>query len=157
MWIGASMRVWLAFGAGWLNARRAGDQPARPSHNRLFGRLVQGGPDGAAAHAYAGLGNLEIVTHPGRIELPLASSTDGCLATRAGIGLSDWSQPQPGRRQVPEPSGVVAAVHVLNPDYVVLARVGADLHLDQLQRDLARVHQTVHAADRQVDRLVLVH
>ena len=46
-------------------------------------------------------------------------------------------------------------VDVVGADDVVLAEIGADLHLDQLEGDLARVLQAVLAAQRQVGALVL--
>ena len=46
-------------------------------------------------------------------------------------------------------------VPVLQAHDVVLAQVAAHLHLDQLQRNAARVLQRVHCAYWQVDRLVL--
>ena len=47
-----------------------------------------------------------------------------------------------------------AAEFVLDADDVVFAQIGAGLHLDQLEQDLAGVGEAVHAAERQVDRLV---
>ena len=48
-------------------------------------------------------------------------------------------------------------VDVVDADDVVLAEIAAGLHLDQFQRDLAPVGEPVNRADRDVDRLVLVH
>src|SRR5690606_32292638 len=42
-------------------------------------------------------------------------------------------------------------------DDVVLARVAAHLNLDQFKRDPARIGESVHGPDRDVDRLVLMH
>ncbi len=44
-----------------------------------------------------------------------------------------------------------APINVLDADDVVLAEIGAGLHLDQLQVDLARIDQAMHRADRQID------
>src|SRR5579883_1070304 len=49
-----------------------------------------------------------------------------------------------------------AIVGIVEAYDVVLAEVAAGLHLDQLQIDLARICQAVEAADRQIDRLVLM-
>src|SRR5260370_36244246 len=45
----------------------------------------------------------------------------------------------------------------LDPDDVILAEIAAGLDLDQLQDDLAGILKPVDRADRNVDRLVLVH
>jgi len=47
-------------------------------------------------------------------------------------------------------------VGVVEPLDVVLAEIAADLHLDQLKRNLSRIGEAMHAADRDVDRLVLM-
>src|ERR1044071_9568028 len=47
--------------------------------------------------------------------------------------------------------GVVEALDV------VLAEIAADLHFDQLERDFPRIGEPMHTADRNVDRLVLMH
>ena len=48
-----------------------------------------------------------------------------------------------------------SAVGILEPHDIVLAEIGAGLHLDQRQRDQAGILQPVHAAQRQIDALVL--
>src|SRR5688572_29343197 len=48
-----------------------------------------------------------------------------------------------------------AAELVFDADDIVLAEIGAGLHFDQLQHDLSGVAEPMHAAERQVDRLVL--
>jgi hypothetical protein len=48
-------------------------------------------------------------------------------------------------------------VIILNADDVVLAEITAGLNLDQFQQNLAGVFQPVDGADRDIDRLVLVH
>src|SRR5262249_33183375 len=48
-------------------------------------------------------------------------------------------------------------VDVVEPHDVVFAEVATGLHLDQLERDPARFGEAMHRADRDVDRLVLVH
>src|SRR5258706_6570321 len=47
------------------------------------------------------------------------------------------------------------AVMVLEADDVVFAEIAAGLHLDDMQRDLARVLQAVRRAKRDIGRLVL--
>jgi hypothetical protein len=47
-------------------------------------------------------------------------------------------------------------VCILDPDDIVLAEMGAGLHLDEFEVDLARIGNSVDAGARQVDRLVLV-
>src|ERR1700691_6157858 len=47
-------------------------------------------------------------------------------------------------------------VNILEPDDVVFAEIGARLHLDQLEIDLAGIGHAVNRADRQIDRLILV-
>ena len=47
-----------------------------------------------------------------------------------------------------------AAELVFDADDVILAEVGAGLHFDQLEQDLAGVGEAMDAAERQVDRLV---
>src|SRR5947209_4614948 len=48
-------------------------------------------------------------------------------------------------------------IGILEPDDIVLAEIGAGLHFDQLEIDLARIGHAMDATDRQVDRLVLMH
>ena len=45
----------------------------------------------------------------------------------------------------------------VEPDDVVLAEIASGLDLDQLERDLAGIGEPVDRADRDIDRLVLVH
>jgi hypothetical protein len=40
---------------------------------------------------------------------------------------------------------------------VIFTEIAADLHLDQLERNLARIGEPVNAADRDIDRLVFIH
>jgi hypothetical protein len=47
-------------------------------------------------------------------------------------------------------------IDVLEPHDVVLAEIAADLHLDQLQQDLAGIGEAVHRADRHIGGFVLV-
>ena len=49
-----------------------------------------------------------------------------------------------------------SAVSVLEADDVVLAEIGARLHLDEVERDLAGIFEAVARAERNVGRLVLV-
>src|SRR5260370_42554918 len=51
--------------------------------------------------------------------------------------------------------GSNAAIGAWGAEDGSLAKVGAGLHFDQLQRQLARILQPVFGADRDVDRLVL--
>ena len=66
-----------------------------------------------------------------------------------------WSvEPELGTQKAPGPQGDPAPegsapVDILDADDVVLARVGADLNLDELQGDLAGVGEAVDAADRE--------
>ena len=48
-------------------------------------------------------------------------------------------------------------IDILDTLDVVFAEIAAGLHFDQLERDLALVGHAVNAADRQIDRLVLMH
>ena len=50
-----------------------------------------------------------------------------------------------------------ALIIILDADDVILAEIAAGLDLDQFQQDLAGIFQPVHRADRDIDRLVLVH
>jgi hypothetical protein len=50
-----------------------------------------------------------------------------------------------------------APIIILDTDDVVLAKIAAGLHLDQFQQNLAGIFQPVDRADRNIDRLVLVH
>ena len=47
-------------------------------------------------------------------------------------------------------------VHILESNDVVLTEITAGLHFDHFERDAARIGQSVHRADRDEDRLVLV-
>lgn len=51
----------------------------------------------------------------------------------------------------------VAVIDVIDANDIVLGEVAAGLHLDQFEIDLARIGQPVFGADRQINRLVLVH
>src|SRR3982751_1116495 len=51
----------------------------------------------------------------------------------------------------------MALIDVLDPHDVVLAEITPGLNLDQLEWDLALVGQAMDRANRNVDRLVLVH
>src|SRR5712672_537240 len=46
---------------------------------------------------------------------------------------------------------------ILDTDDIVVAEIAAGLDLDQLQQNLAGIFQSVDGADRDIDRLVLVH
>lgn len=46
---------------------------------------------------------------------------------------------------------------VFDPDDIVFAEIAAGLNLDQFQRDLAGILQSVLRADRNVDRLILMN
>src|ERR1700732_3758905 len=48
-------------------------------------------------------------------------------------------------------------IHVVEPDEVGLSHKAADLDFDQFERNLSRVDKPMHAADRDIDRFVLVH
>src|SRR5262245_49098786 len=48
-------------------------------------------------------------------------------------------------------------VNIVEAHDVVLAEIAADLHLDQLERDLARIGEPMNAPDRDIDRFVFVH
>jgi hypothetical protein len=50
-----------------------------------------------------------------------------------------------------------APIIILDTDDVVLAEITAGLNLDQFQQNLAGIFQPVDRADRDIDRLVLVH
>src|ERR1700730_18823821 len=50
-----------------------------------------------------------------------------------------------------------AIIDILEPDNIIFAQVRTGLHLDQSEVDPARIRHSMHAAYRQVDRLVLVH
>src|SRR5277367_6176031 len=54
-------------------------------------------------------------------------------------------------------SPLLPSIRILQPHDIILAQVAAGLHLDQGQRDAAGVVQAMHAAQRQVDALVLAH
>src|SRR6267378_2006056 len=49
------------------------------------------------------------------------------------------------------------AIIVIETNDVVLAKITARLHLDQLEIDLTRILQAMDGADRDIDGLVLVH
>src|SRR5262249_5202296 len=53
-------------------------------------------------------------------------------------------------------SSLAPLINILEPDNIVLAEIAAGLHLDQLERNLAVIGEPVDAADRNVDRLVLM-
>src|SRR5215469_10666328 len=79
-------------------------------------------------------------------------------SSRAGSGLIARETAACADRARTETSPCsVTAVHVVNPNDVVLAEIAASLYLDQFERDSARISQAVHRADRDVDRLVFVH
>ena len=48
-------------------------------------------------------------------------------------------------------------VNIVEAHDVVLAEIAADLHLDQFERDLARVGEPMNAPNRDIDGFVLVH
>src|SRR3981081_3125938 len=50
-----------------------------------------------------------------------------------------------------------APIDVVQADDVVLAEIAARLPLDQFERDPARIGEPMDRADRDVDRLVLMH
>src|SRR5688572_2968216 len=50
-----------------------------------------------------------------------------------------------------------AAITVGHADDIVLSQIRSRLHLDQLERQLAGILQTMFGADRDVDRFVLAH
>ena len=50
----------------------------------------------------------------------------------------------------------LSAVQVLHSHNIVFARVAADLHLDDFERDQPRIDQAVYRTDRDLGRLVLV-
>ena len=50
-----------------------------------------------------------------------------------------------------------SAVAILKSHYIILAQIGTGLHLNQLQRYLARIFQGMDLPYRQIDRLVLGH
>ena len=83
----------------------------------------------------------------------------GEATRRGGQSPSPSRQPSPRKRGEGEISSILrrAVVDVLDADDVVLAEIGAGLHLDQLEVDLAGIGEAVDDADRQEDRLVLVH
>src|SRR5262249_49367960 len=56
-----------------------------------------------------------------------------------------------------ESRGLPPSVDVVEAHDIVLAEIAADLHLDQFERDLAGIGEPMNAADRDIDRLVLVH
>ena len=51
----------------------------------------------------------------------------------------------------------LAQIVVLDADDVVFAEIAAGLHLDQFERNLARIFHAMRGADGNIDRLVLVH
>src|ERR1044072_3556740 len=59
-----------------------------------------------------------------------------------------------GKDHAHQSTSSVSVVEALD---VVLAEIAADLHLDQLERDFSRIGEAMDAADRDIDRLVLVH
>src|SRR5262249_29336142 len=54
-------------------------------------------------------------------------------------------------------TNLAADVDVVETYDVAVAEVAADLHLDQLERNLAGIGEPMNAADRDIDRLVFVH
>src|SRR5215469_12755085 len=70
-----------------------------------------------------------------------------------------WARARPlaSRSAIVRSGASGSPVIILNTDDIVLAKIASGLHLDQLKQDLAGVFQPVHGADRDVDRLVLVH
>src|SRR5437667_9352270 len=52
---------------------------------------------------------------------------------------------------------LAAPIDVVEAHDVVLAEIAADLHLDQFERDLARIGEPMNAADRDIDGFVFVH
>src|SRR5690606_34728776 len=123
---------------GWLLRWKAAATPAAGAATSNGIASVRGG-----AAACRGLHE-----HPRACEVP--SSCDAARSCDAGVpAAQDFSRGEAGRA----PSG--ATVDVVQPHDVVLAEVAAGLHLDQLQRHLARVAQAVHAAERDVGALVL--
>ncbi len=50
-----------------------------------------------------------------------------------------------------------APIIILDADDVVLAEIAAGLNLDQFQQNLAGIFQPMDRADRDMDRLVLMH
>ena len=94
----------------------------------------------------------------------------GEIILRAGIarrmyeavaGWLSWLLPVPTAflagvmASLPVFAASVPGVDILVTDDVVLTQIGAALHLDQMQIDLAGVFQPVHGPQRNVDRLVL--
>src|SRR5580692_7225452 len=62
----------------------------------------------------------------------------------------------PGYRAAPSSGLLATAIDILEADDVVLAEVAAGLHLDEFERDLARIGEPVNGADRDIGGLVLV-
>src|SRR6267378_1887778 len=60
-----------------------------------------------------------------------------------------------GGSAIVAPTGEIAARALSEEDEVVLPEIAAGLHLDQMQRDLARVFEPMGGAERDVGRLVL--
>jgi hypothetical protein len=53
--------------------------------------------------------------------------------------------------------GLLAGIDIVETHDVVFAEIGADLHLDQFERDLSGIGEPVRAADRNIDRVVFLH
>ena len=75
------------------------------------------------------------------------------IAEHVSTAASTSASASPQRRS---DGSSVAAVLVVEAYDVVLAEIAADLHLDQFERDLAGIGEPMDAADRDVDRFVLV-
>src|SRR6202022_2576951 len=50
-----------------------------------------------------------------------------------------------------------AIIDILEPDNIVFPQVRTGLHLDQFEVDPAGIRHSMHATDRQIDRLILMH
>ena len=61
-------------------------------------------------------------------------------------------RPRQCQRRGPTDERLSASVDVVEAHDVVLAEIAADLHLDQLERDLAGIGEPMNAADRDIDR-----
>src|SRR3569833_3314642 len=89
--------------------------------------------------------------------------TDGgalmnCMRTLRSSNMTGYAAP--GKRRTPDACKDRAisgrkAIRILEADDVVLAEVGAGLHLDDLERQLARIREAVRLAERDVGALVL--
>src|SRR3954453_20271163 len=52
---------------------------------------------------------------------------------------------------------LIARIYIVQSYNIILAEIAADLHLDELECDFARVAQPMRAADRHINRFILVH